>query len=77
MTPKVDENILDVMNETPGNQYTKDISASKCRSFDCLQSAMRTTAVSLPSAACPGLVSRVSCTSNVLPLVLITVWYKS
>jgi hypothetical protein len=55
----------------------KGINASGCRSFDCLESVAR-TAVSLPSAACIGLVTtRLPCKSNVLPVVLTTVWYKS
>jgi hypothetical protein len=56
----------------------KDINASGCRSFDCLRSVVRITAVSLPFALCTGLLSsRLPCTSNVLPVVLTTVWYKS
>jgi hypothetical protein len=60
------------------NQYREGISASGCRSFDCVESVAGTAAVSLPSAACIGLVTTIfSCACNVLPVVLTAVWYKS
>jgi hypothetical protein len=54
------------------NQDTKSISASGCHSFDCVEGVVRTT-VSAPSADCTGLFStRLTCMSNVLPVVLTT-----
>jgi hypothetical protein len=62
MTPEVEEDILDVVNETPGIRGS--------RSFDCLESVVRTT-VSIPSAVCTGLVStRLHHVSNILLMVL-------
>jgi hypothetical protein len=57
MTPDVKEDILDVVNEIPEIRHTKCINASGCSSFDCLESVAKTTAVSIPSAACTGLVT--------------------
>jgi hypothetical protein len=76
VTPEV-EDILDIVNETPGISPKRGISASGCHSFNSLES-VAITAVSLPSAACTGLVTtRLPCMSNVLPVVLTTVWYRS
>jgi hypothetical protein len=53
------------------------INASGCHSFDSLESVARTAAASLPFAVRTGLVTtRLPCSSNVLPVVLTTVWYK-
>jgi hypothetical protein len=78
MTPEIEEVILDVVNETPGIIIRRGISAGGCHSFDCLESVVRTTAVSLVSTACTELVTtRLPSASNVLPVVLTRGWYKS
>jgi hypothetical protein len=72
-----EEDILDVANETPGIS-TRRASARGCRSCDCLESSARTAAVTPPSAACTCLVTTsLPWTSNALPVVLTTMWYKS
>jgi hypothetical protein len=60
-------------------QHRMNITASGCRSLDCLESVCaKTAAVSLPSAGCTGLVTaRLPCARNVLPVVLTTVLYQS
>jgi hypothetical protein len=70
--PEVEEDILDVVNETRGIGMERvSIQVGVGRSPDCLESVARQTA--LPSAVCTGLVTtRLRCTRNVLPVVLTT-----
>jgi hypothetical protein len=56
----------------------KGINASGYHSLDCLKRVARTTAACVPSVACTGFVTtRLLWASNVLPVVLTIVRYKS
>jgi hypothetical protein len=57
VTPEAEEDFPDVVNATLGVSTRSGISVSRYHSFDCLENVERTTAVSLPSAVCTGLVT--------------------
>jgi hypothetical protein len=77
MTPEAEENILDVVNETPGistRRVSMQVGVAYLTAWRPLEEQQLCP---LPSAACTGLVTtRLLCMSIVLPVALTTVWYK-